>query len=388
MKILILKILSYFFLFILIISFIIPFFRIINFDELKIELPYYFLILGKDEELEHSSRTDVIILAGLNEEKLFLLPIPRDLLLNINGTERRINSIYEIYGIDTLKSEVEKITGVSIKDFIVFDYSIFQEIGDLFAPINIYIDSYMRYQDYHQDLNIEFKKGYNQLNGKELLYYVRYRDSSGDLGRIDRQKNVVLTLLKEVENAGIQKLVEAVTLAMSETINSFEITNLIYLYGYMRNAQIEFLSFPYIIQDSYVIVDQNKILNIQNTLKTFEKLDSKDTNKFRILITKNFSSKLYNFYTYIFDVWKKPGYQIKVLDETYENLSNQHSYVFFKNLTEKEKEIVHLDLKETFGTNFVELNNKYEYFELINFISVNLIDPTSYDVLVVLNDRW
>lgn len=388
MKILILKILSYFILFILIISFIIPFFRIINFDELKIELPYYFLILGKDEELEHSSRTDVIILAGLNEEKLFLLPIPRDLLLNINGTERRINSIYEIYGIDTLKSEVEKITGVSIKDFIVFDYSIFQKIGDLFAPINIYIDSDMRYQDYHQDLNIEFKRGYNQLNGEELLYYVRYRDSSGDLGRIDRQKNVIFALLKEVENAGMQKLVEAVSMAMSETINSFEITNLIYLYGYMRNAQIEFLSFPYIIQDSYVIVDQNKILNIQNTLKTFEKSDSRDRNTFRILITKNFSSRLYNFYTYIFDVWKKPGYQIKVLDTTYENLSNQYSYVFFKNLTEKEKEIVHLDLKETFGTNFVELDNKYEYFELINFISENLIDPTSYDVLVVLNDRW
>jgi LCP family protein required for cell wall assembly len=369
-------------------SFIIPLRKNIQLDLSPIEFPYYFLVLGKDENIESSTRTDVIILGGIDKGKIVFLPIPRDLLISIDQSERRINSVYEIYGIDRLKEEVEKFSGVQISDYIIFDYSIFKSIGDLFAPIDIYIESDMSYSDYHQNLHIDFKKGYNKLNGEELLYYVRYRDTSGDLGRMERQKNAVFALLDEVQSAGINKLLEAINIGLSDTINSFEIQDLLFLYNQVKDAQMEFISFPYLIKDSYVVVDESKIPQIQYKLKTFETYSDQSNDKPKILITKNFSSKLYNFYTYVFDVWKKSGYQIKVLDETFDGLSDQYSYVFFRNVEEETKEKIKADLKDTFGTNFIEIEDKYKYFQLIDFISENLIDPTDYDALVVLNERW
>ncbi|HBT51199.1 MAG TPA: hypothetical protein DEA49_03700 [Petrotoga sp.] len=388
MKINILRILSFVFLIFLTLSFIIPLVKNIQLDRSSIELPYYFLVLGRDENIESSTRTDVIILGGIDKGKIVFLPIPRDLLITIDQRERRINSVFEIYGIEGLKKEVEKLSGVQISDYIVFDYSIFKSIGDLFAPIDIYIESDMSYQDYHQNLHIDFKRGYNKLNGEELLSYVRYRDTSGDLGRIERQKNAVMALLNEVQSASINKLIEALNIGLSNTINSFEIKDLLFLYNQVKNAQMEFISFPYLIKDSYVVIDETKIPQIQHKLKTFETYSNQNNDKSKIIITKNFSSKLYNFYTYVFDVWKKPGYQVKVLDETFDGLSEQYSYVLFRNIEEQKKEKIKTDLKETFGTNFIEIEDKYKYFQLINFISENLIDPTVYDAVVVLNERW
>jgi len=388
LKIYILRTLSFIFLIFLTLSFIIPLVKNVQLDQSQIEFPYYFLVLGRDENIESSTRTDVIILGGIDEGKIVFLSIPRDLLISIDQRERRINSVFETYGIEGLKSEVEKLSGVHISDYIIFDYSIFKSIGDLFAPIDIYIESDMSYEDYHQNLHIDFKKGYNKLNGEELLYYVRYRDTAGDLGRIERQKNAVLALLNEVQSAGMNKLIEVVNIGLSNTINSFEIKDLLFLYNEVKNAQMEFISFPYLVRDSYVVVDETKMPQIQYKLKTFETYSDQTNDKSKILITKNFSSKLYNFYTYVFDVWKKPGYQIKVLDETFDDLSNQYSYVFFRNVEEQKKENIKTDLKETFGTNFVEIEDKYKYFQLINFISKNLIDPTIYDAVVVLNERW
>lgn len=390
MRLNILRIASFVLLFILLISFFVPFIKIFDERESKIELPYYFLILGRDEDLENSVRTDVIMLGALNEDKILLLSIPRDLLVNINGNERRINSIYELYGIETLMHEIENLTDVSIQDYIIFDYSIFKEVGDLFAPIDIYIEKDMKYVDYHQNLFIDFKTGYNQLNGEELLYYVRYRDENGDLGRIERQKNAVFSLLNEAKNGGISKIIEAATLVLNHTINTFEITDLIYLYSFGKDAQLDFLSFPYLItENSYVVVNEKELTNLKHTLKTFEMSSNVSTNqKVWMLVTKNFESRAYNFYTYVFSVWKKSNYQIKVIDEVFKGLPSTHSYVFFKDIEEEKKETIKSDLKESFGTDFLEITDKNKYFELIDFIASNLVNSLDYDVLVILNDRW
>lgn len=39
--------------------------------EYSVDLPYYFLVLGRDEDLDNTFRTDVIILAGLNKGRSF-----------------------------------------------------------------------------------------------------------------------------------------------------------------------------------------------------------------------------------------------------------------------------------------------------------------------------
>jgi len=199
LKTVIVHVFSFFLLILLIVSSIVPFYINLKDREYSVDLPYYFLVLGRDEDLDNTFRTDVIILAGLNKGKILLLSIPRDLIVNLDGKERKINSVYELYGIESLINEIENLTKISIQDYIIFDYSIFKEIGNLLGPIDIYLEKDMRYQDYHQNLYIDFKKGNNQLTGEELLAYVRYRDDSGDIGRIDRQKKAIFALMEEAK---------------------------------------------------------------------------------------------------------------------------------------------------------------------------------------------
>ncbi len=388
LKTVIVHIFSFVLLFFLVVSFIAPFFLNIKGREKSIDLPYYFLVLGRDEDLENTVRTDVIILAGLNKGKILLLSIPRDLIVNIDGKERKINSIYETHGIETLKREIEKLTKVPIQDYIIFDYSIFKEIGNLLGPVDIYLEKDMQYQDYHQNLYIDFKKGNNQLTGEELLAYVRYRDDLGDLGRIERQKNAIFALMEEAKKANVIKLSEAADLVLKNTINTFELNELLFLYAYGKDATLNFIQFPYQIVDNYIIVDNSKISDLQRKLSTFEIEETTQESKIWILFTKNFKSSVYNFYTFVFSTWTSPGYQIKVLDEKFDLLSSDHCYVFFKNLDEEKKEKVMKDLEKTYKTEFVEVTDKIKYFELIKFIADNLINTLDYDVLVVLNDRW
>lgn len=388
LKTVIVHVFSFFLLILLIVSSIVPFYINLKDREYSVDLPYYFLVLGRDEDLENTFRTDVIILAGLNKGKILLLSIPRDLIVTLDGKERRINSVYELYGIESLINEIENLTKISIQDYIIFDYSIFKEIGNLLGPIDIYLEKDMRYQDYHQNLYIDFKKGNNQLTGEELLAYVRYRDDSGDIGRIDRQKKAIFALMEEAKKASIMKLSEAAELVLNNTINTFELNKLLFLYAQGKDATLDFLQFPYKIVDNYVIVDNSEIGNLQYKLSTFEIEKSVQDSKIWILFTKNFKNTSYNFYTFVFSTWTSPGYQIKVLDEKFNLLSSDHSYVFFKDLDENKKEQVMKDLKKTYKTDFIEVTDKIKYFELINFVSDNLINTLDYDVLVVLNDRW
>lgn len=388
LKTFIVHIFSFALLILLIVSFIAPFFLNLKDREYSMDLPYYFLVLGRDEDLDNTVRTDVIILAGLNKGKILLLSIPRDLMVNLDGKDRKINSVYELYGIEALKAEIEKLTKTSIQDYIIFDYSIFKEIGNLLGPIDIYLEKDMRYQDYHQNLYIDFKKGNNQLTGEELLAYVRYRDDSGDLGRIDRQKKAIFALMDEAKKASIAKLYEAAELVLNNTINTFELNKLLFLYTQGKDATLDFLQFPYKIVDNYVIVDNSQISDLQYKLSTFETDKIVQDSKIWILFTKNFKNTAYNFYTFVFSTWTSSGYQIKVLDEKFDLLSSDHSYVFFKDIDENKKEKVMKDLEKTYKTNFIEVTDKIKYFELIKFISDNLINTLDYDVLVVLNDRW
>jgi len=89
-----------------------------------------FLILGKRDGL-----TDSIITATINEktQKIILVSYPRDLYFN----GRKINEIYNKYGIEKIAEAVYLISGVLPEKYIVLDLNSFVEVIDSVGGIDL-----------------------------------------------------------------------------------------------------------------------------------------------------------------------------------------------------------------------------------------------------------
>ncbi|MDK2945387.1 MAG: polyisoprenyl-teichoic acid--peptidoglycan teichoic acid transferase [Geotoga sp.] len=351
----------------------------------NIKTPYYFLVIGVDSVDNYESRTDTILLGAIENNQINFYHFPRDLLLNIEGKERRINSIYSIYGIDELLTQVEKIAEINIDDYIFFNYEIFKEIGNMISPVKIIIEEDMNYIDYHQDLKIDFQKGINNLNGEELLSYMRFRnDALGDIGRIERQKKALYAMLDSAQKKGFRTLFDIFEYVQENTKNTFDLQKMMSLYSYVRDANIFFGSLPTIIEGNYLLIDNSEIDDFKDKVKFIKKEESKQE-VLSVLFTKNYINYNYSFYTYVFEHWQKKGYRIKVLDKKIDNFESKNSVVFIKNNNYKNK--ILNDLKESFpDKKFITIQDTKLYFKLIEFLTDNFIDTTKYEALVIINE--
>lgn len=376
-------------LFLLTFSFTIySFLFLFNNEDNIIELPYYIAIMGLDSNDDHIVRTDAIMVASVKENSIDIVSIPRDLLLEVNNNKRRINSIFINYGIDSLLNEINKILDIEIDKYVIFDFDIFRELGNLLQPINIFVEKEMHYVDYNQNLEIKFERGYNSMDGNDLLSYVRFRDHMGDISRIERQKNAVFSLLESINKKGFRTLMEALELGLNSTENNFKLNETILLYSKLRNIDINFLSLPIILEQNYVLIDYNNLKQFVAVFKGEE--DNTNINitsrRKRVIFSRSFVNYNYNFYTYIFSSWNKPGYSIKVLTSVFEELDNTKSYVIFKNNTYKD-EILE-DLISTYSkSEFIVITDKNIYFDIIKHFSSNLVNPKNFDAMVILSDQ-
>ncbi|MDO4732597.1 MAG: LCP family protein [Bacillota bacterium] len=167
------------------------------------------LIVGSDEnpELGISGRADTIILAQvrLDEPSLFLLSLPRDTLVEIEGHGRdKLNHAYG--GIELLRSTTEQLLNVPVDYYAVTDFNGFENIVDVLGGVEIEVDKRMYYQTY--DGLIDIEAGLQTLNGEQALQYVRYRqDALGDITRVGRQQKFLKALVEKcTSSTGVFKL--------------------------------------------------------------------------------------------------------------------------------------------------------------------------------------
>lgn len=152
-----------------------------------------FLICGLDE-VHGRSRTDTIILARLDftVPQLKMVSIPRDTFVKIptsrGGAWNRINSAYVYGGEQRLLETIENLIGHYPDFLILVDYDGFINAVDLVGGVEIDVDRNMRYNDYAGGVHIDIQKGFQRLDGKNALDFVRYRQyHDGDFSRIRNQ---------------------------------------------------------------------------------------------------------------------------------------------------------------------------------------------------------
>lgn len=201
-------------------------------------IPDYFnlMILGLDRRhdwLEKTESTDTIIFSQVNfyQNIIHLFSFPRDLWDYYTNT--KINQIYPL-SLDKSNS-LEKysyisdsfasISGQPISRILILSTDNLKQLADILGGVDLYlengfIDKKYPNEAYIQNPNsgapiyktVEFKSGFNHLDGSNITEFVRSRkstetaDSGGtDLGRIERQQQLINALIDKLRNSLVQK---------------------------------------------------------------------------------------------------------------------------------------------------------------------------------------
>ncbi len=275
--------------------------------------PFYILVLGLDDlEDSGSGRTDAINVIGFSptERRIGVLPIPRDLMLEIQtaqGSQKtRINALYRSHGLEFLIQQVETLLDLSIERSIILNYELFQYLGDQYGPIPIDVASPMRYYDTQQKLEINFPAGRIMMSGLDLLKYIRFRDDSmGDLGRIQRQKEVVQRLLEAMkQKTNLFMLPTIYTNIRKQILWDIDLNDLIYLYIHFREQfDIVFLSFPYLIMaNGELVIHPQRTNDLHYQLSTLQ-VPIQITRP-QVLIVNGYSDSAFSFSVTIDNAWR------------------------------------------------------------------------------------
>lgn len=170
------------------------------------------LIAGTDNE---GWNTDTIMLAAFDiaTRKLNVLSIPRDTLVNVKRSNKKINAAYSVGGksgnVEELMQEIKSVTGIRPDKYVVVTLKGFIEMIDAIGGVTIDVPIDMIYSDPAQDLTINIKKGLQTLNGYDSMGFMRYRHTyvEGDIGRIKVQQTFVKALVdKMLQPATLSKL--------------------------------------------------------------------------------------------------------------------------------------------------------------------------------------
>jgi LCP family protein required for cell wall assembly len=140
-------------------------------------------------------RTDTIMLLHVPSGggPTVLVSLPRDSYVPIPGHGRnKINAAYAFGGPQLLVRTVEQATGLRVDDYVETGLAGYASLVDAIGGVRICVKRAMNDPKAH----INLKPGCQQLDGKTALGYARarYSDPRGDLGRVERQREVLAAI--------------------------------------------------------------------------------------------------------------------------------------------------------------------------------------------------
>ena len=143
------------------------------------------------------TRTDTMMILYVPPKgRSVLISLPRDTWLTIPGQGKsKLNAAYALGGPKLMTQTVEQATGLRMDGYLEIGFAGFANIVDAVGGVQICLDQPM----VDANSNINLPAGCQTLNGPNTLGYVRqrYQDPRGDLGRVQRQRQVVGLIAKK-----------------------------------------------------------------------------------------------------------------------------------------------------------------------------------------------
>lgn len=167
-----------------------------------------FLILGKPGPgYIGSENTDSIMVASYDgrNNKLFLVPIPRDLIVkDEKGNLQKINALYEKGKVGLLLKKASDFTGFPVENYFAFDLNLVIRLVDFLGGLEVdlkepVVDAATGYV---------IPAGKQKLNGYlvELVLRSRYHPK-GDFFRIKNQTEVIRAFKERISNLSAEEKV-------------------------------------------------------------------------------------------------------------------------------------------------------------------------------------
>ncbi len=210
---------------------------------------YTFLVCGCDQS---GTNTDTIIVGAYDSKAktVNMVSIPRDTMINVSWSVKKINGAYLHGGIEGLQKELKKIMGFVPDCYAVVDLKAFEELVDCIGGVRFNVPQNMDYSDPDQKLEIHLKAGEQLLSGHDAVGVMRFRSgyADADIGRIATQQAFIKAFAKQCLSIGnVTKVDEFASIFKQYVETDMSLGNIVW-YGKeflgLDMANINFQPFP------------------------------------------------------------------------------------------------------------------------------------------------
>ena len=170
------------------------------------EEPFNIYITGIDQWEEEKGldleRSDVNMIVTVNPvtKKVLLTSIPRDSYVKLHTAQAMDKLTHTgVYGVDETLNTVEDWLGVDLNYYVKMNFTAVRDIINAMGGIRVYspveFDSSLR--PYH------YKKGWNDLGGRQALFFARERHAfeGQDAIRVENQQRVMKAIIKKMTSS-------------------------------------------------------------------------------------------------------------------------------------------------------------------------------------------
>lgn len=226
------------------------------------------LVMGLDKD---ETRTDTIMFISYNSAngKCFIMSIPRDTYVHVNGRTVLINEAYTHGGAEATIKKVKELTGLPINYYVVFTFQDFRDVIDGLGGVEFDVrpQGYY-YDDPYQDLHISISGGRQILDGEAAEGLVRFRSdyAMADLDRVQVQRDFVKALIEQKLSKKYIKAIPRIYSDLSDSLKSN--ISLEEILDYSKEilsvgiTSFEMHTMPNIITGSHVLPDEQGIKDL------------------------------------------------------------------------------------------------------------------------------
>lgn len=223
-------------------------------EDATVEDSFTVLILGTDENESRADkeklsgnnfRTDSMILATFdkNNDDVKLVNIPRDTMSYIEseGYFDKINHAHMLGGPSASMSTVEELLNVPVDYYVRINMGGVVDIVDSVGGVEFDVPFDMNEPDQNDDGRVKLTAGVQELDGEEALAVVRSRRVDSDLGRGNRQMELVEAVLSKVKSSGgLSKIDDLIKVVADNTRHNFTTKDIRQLASYYAFNNISF----------------------------------------------------------------------------------------------------------------------------------------------------
>ena len=149
------------------------------------------------------ARSDVnmIITVNPNTHKILITSIPRDYYVTLAGKNAKDKLTHAgVYGIETSVGTIENLLDIKINYYIKVNFTSLLDIVEALGGVNVYSEYSFTSKDGYY-----YQKGYNNVDGKKALSFVRERGAftEGDRVRVKNQAAMIEALINKAISPSI-----------------------------------------------------------------------------------------------------------------------------------------------------------------------------------------